>query len=140
MHDQDLYEKMVLTLEVSGDEHCITLLPVLHLQCLQKKTLIASFLVDGIEMIGSARIVLDPDRKDHPFPCDLQIHHPVLCCTHPGKERSGEAYTFTVLFYQGGEVCCRLEKKVFLPAEEIKALSAEEKSNDSLSPMKIRIL
>lgn len=125
MQEQQFHKNMDLTLKVSGDEHCIRLLPVLLTESLQKKTLVASFLVDGIEMIESARIVLEAGRKEHPFPCDVQIHHPVLCQTS-GSEMSGEAYTFTVLFYQAGAVCSKLEKKAFFSAEKISSLSAGE--------------
>lgn len=121
---QEIYEKTDFTLEVSSSGHTVMLRPVLLADCLQERTLVASFLIDGIEMIESARIVLSPDKKFHPFPNHALIHHPVL---YKGQEDPDCAsYTFTVLFYQAGAVCCRLEKKALLPAEKFNSLPEGE--------------
>lgn len=122
---QEIYEKTDFTLEVSCSGHTVMLRPVLLADCLQERTLVASFLIDGIEMIESARIVLVPGRKSHPFPNHALIHRPVLY--REQEDPDCASYTFTILFYQAGAVCCQLEKKALLPAEKLKDLPEREK-------------
>lgn len=125
MYGQEFYNTLDFTVEVTGSEQCVTLTPVLLADTLDRKILVGSFLIDGIEIIGSSRIVLDPGKKEHPFSAEGRIHRPVLY--EPEKDPFLGCYIFTLRLYQAGAVCCELEKKAFFPAQILKGLPGGEK-------------
>ena len=136
MYDPKFYNTLDFTVEVTGNERSVTLKPVLLAETREPKTLVGSFLIDGIEIIGSSRLVLQPERKEHPFAAEGHIHRPVLHDPEPDPFLG--SYIFTLRFYRAGSVCCELVRKAFFPArllkdlpegEKIHPLFADEKSN-----------
>ena len=125
MYGQDFYSQLNFTLEVTGSDQCITLTPVLLAESPRERTLVAAFLIDGIEMIASTRIVLQPGRKEHPFCCGALIHRPVLYAAAEDPRRA--SYFFTIRFYQAGAVCCELQKEAVFAADQLRTLKEGEK-------------
>ena len=103
MYDPKFYNTLDFTVEVTGNERSVTLKPVLLAETREPKTLVGSFLIDGIEIIGSSRLVLQPERKEHPFAAEGRIHRPVL--HDPEQDPFLGSYIFTLRFYRAGSVC-----------------------------------
>lgn len=98
MSDLEFLEKTDFSFEITGNADRIEILPFIDAESDRSRTLIASFKVDSMEMIESARIPLKPGRNHVPFQQPVLIVKPLLWepCAMPFL------YHFTVVFHQAG--------------------------------------
>ncbi len=107
--DRDFFEKTDFSFEVEGDDAEIEIRVYVDLESDRPRTLIASFLVDSMEMIESARIPLAAGRNHVPFQQTVRIVKPLLW--QPVGFGRPSLYQFSVVFHQNGEPCHRIEKR-----------------------------
>ena len=106
--DREFFEKTDFSFEVTGDDEEIEIRVYVDLESDRPRTLIASFLVDSMEMIESARIPLAAGRNHVPFQQTVRIVKPLLW--QPVGFGRPSLYHFSVVFHQNGEPCHRIEK------------------------------
>ena len=106
MSDLEFLEKTDFSFEITGDIGRIEILPFIDAESDRSRTLIASFKVDSMEMIESARIALKPGRNHVPFQQPVQIVKPLLWepCPMPFL------YHLTVVFHQAGSPVHSIDK------------------------------
>ena len=78
MTDREFFEKSDFSFEVSGDSSEIRIQPYIDIESDNARVLIASFQVDSLEMIGSARIPLARGKNHVPFQQTVRIVKPLL--------------------------------------------------------------
>lgn len=110
MTDREFFERMDFSFEITGDESGIEILPFIDSESDQSRTLIASFQVDSLEMIESARIPLASGKNHVPFQQKVRIVKPLLW--QPNGSGTPSLYCFSVVFHQQGAPVYRIEKKV----------------------------
>ena len=110
MTDREFFERTDFSFEITGDENGIEILPFIDSESDQSRTLIASFQVDSLEMIESARIPLASGKNHVPFQQKVRIVKPLLW--QPNGSGTPSLYCFSVIFHQKGAPVCRMEKKV----------------------------
>lgn len=106
MSDLEFLEKTDFSFEITGNADRIEILPFIDAESDRSRTLIASFKVDSMEMIESARIPLKPGRNHVPFQQPVLIVKPLLWepCSMPFL------YHFTVVFHQAGAPVHSIDK------------------------------
>lgn len=106
MSDLEFLEKTDFSFEITGNADRIEILPFIDAESDRSRTLIASFKVDSMEMIESARIPLQPGKNHVPFQQPVLIVKPLLWepCAMPFL------YHFTVVFHQAGEPVHSIDK------------------------------
>ena len=106
MADLEFLEKTDFSFEITGNAGRIEILPFIDAESDRSRTLIASFKVDSMEMIESARIPLKPGKNHVPFQQPVQIVKPLLWepCSMPFL------YHLTVVFHQAGEPVHSIDK------------------------------
>ena len=107
--DRVFFEKTDFSFEVEGDDEEIGIRVYIDLESDRPRTLIASFLVDSMEMIESARIPLAAGCNHVPFQQIVRIVKPLLW--QPVGFGTPSLYQFSVIFHQNGEPCYRIEKR-----------------------------
>ena len=106
MSDLEFLEKTDFSFEITGDAGRIEILPYIDAESDRSRTLIASFKVDSMEMIESARIPLRPGKNHIPFQQSVLIVKPLLW--EPGSIPF--LYHFTVVFHQAGAPVHSIDK------------------------------
>lgn len=106
MSDLEFLEKTDFSFKITGDAGRIEILPFIDAESDRSRTLIASFKVDSMEMIESARIPLRPGKNHVPFQQSVLIVKPLLW--EPGSMPF--LYHFTVVFHQAGAPVHSIDK------------------------------
>ena len=110
MEDRDFWGKTDFSYAVSGDDREIELQVYIDAECDCSRTLIASFQVDSMEMIESARIPLAAGKNHVPFQQTVRIVKPLLW--QPlGSSGQPSFYHFSVIFHRHGAPCHTIEKR-----------------------------
>ena len=110
MTDRELFEKTDFSFEILGGDEEIEIQPYIDTESDRARTLIASFQVDSLEMIESARIPLSAGKNHVPFQQTVRIVKPLLW--QPNGNGVPSLYSFTVIFHQKGAPFYRIEKRV----------------------------
>ena len=110
MTDQEFFEKTDSSFEITGGSNEIVIQPYIDIVSDRSRTLIASFQVDSLEMIESARIPLKAGTNHVPFRQTVRIVKPLLW--QPNGNGFPSFYSFTVVFHQGGEPFYLIEKRI----------------------------
>ena len=109
MTDKDFFEQTDFSFEITGGEGEIEIQPYIDIESDRARTLIASFLVDSLEMIESARIPLSAGKNHVPFQQTVRIVKPLLW--QPRGEGAPSYYTFSVIFHQHGEPVHQIDRR-----------------------------
>ena len=109
MTDKDFFEQTDFSFEITGSGGEIEIRPYIDMESDRDRTLIASFLVDSLEMIESARIPLSAGKNHVPFQQTVRIVKPLLW--QPRGEGVPSFYTFSVVFHQHGEPVHQIDKR-----------------------------
>ena len=117
MTDREVFEKTDFSFEIDGGCGEIEIQPYIDLESDRSRTLIASFQVDSLEMIESARIPLMAGKNHVPFQQTVRIVKPLLW--QPNGRGTASLYRFTVIFHRKGAPVYRIEKRVGIRFLEI---------------------
>lgn len=117
MTDREFVEKIDFSFEITGNETGIRIQPFIDADIGCSRTLVASFQVDSLEMIESARIPLSPECTHVPFQQTVRIVKPLLW--NPRGYGIPSLYKFTVAFHQKGAPFHLIEKQVGVHFMEI---------------------
>lgn len=109
MTDRDFFEQTDFSFEITGNGDEIEIRPYIDIESGRARTLIASFLVDSLEMIESARIPLSAGKNHVPFQQTVRIVKPLLW--QPRGEGVPSCYTFSVIFHQHGEPVHQIDRR-----------------------------
>ena len=118
MTDREFYEKSDFSFEISGDSTEIRIQPYIDIESNGSRTLIASFQVDSLEMIESARIPLAPGKNHVPFQQTVRIVKPLLW--NPAGGGTPSLYSFSVVFHLHGAPFYQIEKRTGIRFVEAK--------------------
>ncbi|MBO4631423.1 MAG: hypothetical protein J5858_05830 [Lentisphaeria bacterium] len=110
MTEQEFFGKTDFSFEISGGSDEIVIQVYIDIVSDRPRTLIASFQVDSLEMIESARIPLNAGSNHVPFQQTVRIVKPLLW--QPNGAGIPSLYSFTVVFHQKGEPFYLIEKRV----------------------------
>lgn len=110
MDDREFWNKTDFSYAVSGDDHEIELQVYIDAECDRDRTLIASFQVDSMEMIESARIPLTAGKNHVPFQQTVRIVKPLLWQPR-GSSGQPSFYHFSVIFHRHGTPCHTIDKR-----------------------------
>ena len=110
MEDRDFWRKTDFSFTVSGDDREIELQVFIDAECDRSCTLIASFQVDSMEMIESARIPLAAGKNHVPFQQTVRIVKPLLWQPR-GSSGQPSFYHLSVVFHRHGTPCHTIEKQ-----------------------------
>ena len=110
MDDREFWDKTDFSYTVSGDDREIELQVYIDAECGHSRTLIASFQVDSMEMIESARIPLVRGKNHVPFQQTVRIVKPLVWQPR-GSSGQPAFYHFSVVFHQCGAPCHTIEKR-----------------------------
>ena len=110
MDDRKFWDKTDFSYTAAGDGREIELQVYIDAESERSRTLIASFLVDSMEMIESARIPLSPGKNHVPFQQTVRIVKPLLWQPR-GSSGQPSFYHFSVVFHQQGSSCHAIEKR-----------------------------
>ena len=109
MTDRDFFEQTDFSFEMTGSGGEVEIRPYIDIESDRARTLIASFLVDSLEMIESARIPLSAGKNHVPFRQPVRIVKPLLW--QPRGEGAPSFYTFSVVFHQHGEPVHQIDRR-----------------------------
>ena len=118
MTEREFFEQSDFSFEISGGPAEIEVRPYIDIESDGARTLIASFQVDSLEMIGSARIPLEPGTNHVPFQQTARIVKPLLW--HPAGGGTPSLYSFSVVFHRHGAPVHRIEKRTGIRFVEAK--------------------
>lgn len=118
MTDREFFEQSDFSFEISGDSSEIRIQPYIDIESDGSRTLIASFQVDSLEMIESARIPLAPGRNHVPFQQTVRIVKPLLW--QPAGGGTPSLYSFSVVFHLHGAPFYQIEKRTGIRFVEAK--------------------
>ncbi len=110
MADMEFWDKTDFSYSVAGDDREIALQVYIDAECGCSRTLIASFQVDSMEMIESARIPLSPGKNHVPFLQTVRIVKPLVWRPR-GSSGQPLFYHFSVVFHERGTPCHTIEKR-----------------------------
>lgn len=110
MDDREFWDKTDFSYTVAGDDREIELQVYIDAECEHSRTLIASFQVDSMEMIESARIPLSRGKNHVPFQQTVRIVKPLVWRPR-GSSGQPSFYHFSVVFHQCGAPCHTIEKR-----------------------------
>ena len=110
MADMEFWDKTDFSYSVAGDDHEIELQVYIDAECERSRTLVASFQVDSMEMIESARIPLSPGKNHVPFLQTVRIVKPLVWRPR-GSSGQPLFYHFSVVFHEHGTPCHTIEKR-----------------------------
>lgn len=137
MTDQNFFENISFHIRHSGNPECVELCSVLEADTEKDRTLIASVLVDDMEMIESARIPLTAGKRYSEFCQTIRIIRPALW--YPGSMGEQSVYNFKILFYQAGKICHTFEKQYAFSfvKKENRCLKINGKTIQNLSALSV---
>ena len=118
MTDRDFFEQSDFSFDISGDSSEIRIQPYVDIESDNARVLIASFQVDSLEMIGSARIPLARGKNHVPFQQTVRIVKPLLW--HPAGGGTPSLYSFSVVFHLHGAPFYHIEKRTGIRFVEAK--------------------
>ena len=110
MTDREFFEQTDFSFEITGGSGEIVIRPYIDIVSDRPRTLIASFQVDALEMIESARIPLNAGGNHVPFRQTVRIVKPLLW--QPNGTGTPSLYSFAVVFHRKGEPFYLIEKRV----------------------------
>ncbi|MBQ9337044.1 MAG: hypothetical protein IJS14_07105 [Lentisphaeria bacterium] len=121
MTDREFFEKSDFSFEISGDSSEISIRPYIDIESDGSRILIASFHVDSLEMIGSARIPVAAGKNHVPFQQTVRIVKPLLW--QPAGGGTPSLYNFSVVFHLHGAPFHTVEKRTGIRFVEAKRRS-----------------
>lgn len=108
MTDEEFFARTDFSCEITGSGSEIEILPYIDVESDRARTLIASFEVDSLEMIESARIPLSAGKNHVPFQQTVRIVKPLLW--QPKGTGMPSRYTFSVIFHRKGAPFHQIDK------------------------------
>ena len=136
MDDREFWNKTDFSYAVSGDDREIELQVYIDAECDCSRTLIASFQVDSMEMIESARIPLAAGTNHVPFQQTVRIVKPLLWQPR-GSSGQPSFYHFSVIFHHHGTPCHTIEKRAGIRFLDPCCKNKKFRINGETLPLKI---
>lgn len=134
MEDTAFWDQTDFSYTVSGDEREIELQVYIDAESSCSRTLIASFQVDSMEMIESARIPLVSGNNHVPLRQTVRIVKPLLW--HPrGSSGQPSLYHFSVVFHQHGAPFHTIEKRAAIRFLEPRQKGKQFRMNGAALPL-----
>jgi len=109
MTDEEFFARTDFSCEITGSGSGIEIQPYIDAESDRARTLVASFEVDSLEMIGSARIPLSAGKNHVPFQQTVRIVKPLLW--QPKGTGMPSLYTFSVVFHREGAPFHQIDKR-----------------------------
>ncbi len=134
MDDREFWDKTDFSYTVAGDDREIELQVYIDAECEHSRTLIASFQVDSMEMIESARIPLSRGKNHVPFQQTVRIVKPLVWQPR-GSSGQPAFYHFSVVFHQCGAPCHTIEKRAGIRFLEPRQKGKMFRINGELLPL-----
>ena len=110
--DDKIFERIDFSLDIErlNGGKLIEITPCVEVDAEKPATLIASFQIDGMELIESARIVIVPGHNRVPFREKARIGNPNLWNVHTAGRPS--LYEMSLIFHKNGEPHHRIRRVV----------------------------
>ena len=110
--NDDIFERIDFSLDIRrlNGGKLIEITPCVEVDAEKPATLIASFRIDGMELIESARVVIAPGHNRVPLREKARIGNPNLWNVHTAGRPS--LYEMSLIFHKNGEAHHRIRKVV----------------------------
>ena len=134
MADMEFWDKTDFSYSIAGDDREIELQVYIDAECECSRTLVASFQVDSMEMIESARIPLVRGKNHVPFLQTVRIVKPLVWRPR-GSSGQPLFYHFSVVFHEHGTPCHTIEKRAGIRFVEPRQRGKMFRINGELLPL-----